>query len=275
MCVLAVGLILFSKTYYDNQNDKMVAEARDRHEISQLKEKNMRLEKLNELTDSLSKINFNAETKTVETEVFKKLNEGERATIVFLGDSTTEQNDHITKGDPGHVRIIQTELEKVYGKNIDIINAGHAGDSIKDMLERLETSVIIRRPDIVVVNSGLNDERAGISNEEFKKTFSEVIDTIKEKTNADIYLRTSNLTKNDNANHRLENDINPIIRELSQELKIGYIDLYQYYKNVADGEGINKYNDDSIHPNGLGQQLIADIVLYTLLPGEQSEQTTN
>src|SRR5690606_2309082 len=120
-------------------------------------------------------------------------------------------NDHITNGKPGHVGIIQKQLEDIYGKNVEIINAGHAGDTIKDMFKRLETSVIKHSPDVVVINSGLNDVRDGLSNEEFKKTYNKVIEAIKEKTDADIFVRTSNLTKDDISNQRLGFELNPII----------------------------------------------------------------
>src|SRR5690606_23935751 len=151
-----------------NKVDNVVVEAKENYKNSQLKEKKLREEKLNNLFDSLSRSDFDAETKSIDTNVFKKLNNGERVKIVFLGDSTTEQN-YQTNGKPVHVGIIQKKVEDIYGKNVEIVNAGHSGDSIEEMLKRTETSVTKHKPDVVIINSGINDVRVGMSNEEFKK----------------------------------------------------------------------------------------------------------
>ena len=69
-------------------------------------------------------------------------------TIVFLGDSLTE----------GKIGASYVErIQKALGPEIRIINAGINGDTSQHLLRRLQTDVIAHKPDIVVVQVGLND----------------------------------------------------------------------------------------------------------------------
>ncbi|PTN52996.1 SGNH/GDSL hydrolase family protein, partial [Stenotrophomonas panacihumi] len=123
-------------------------------------------------------------------------------------------------------------------------------------------------PDLVVINSGLNDVGRKISSEEFETKYKWTIEQIQQKTNAQILLRTSNkVMESDSVNKRLENDINPIVKKLSVENKTGFVDLYSYYSYHITNLGVafNSINNDNFHPNEKGQQIIADLLLYTLL----------
>lgn len=268
-CAICVIAIFVGNFFYESKLEKTTANAIERQKEEETKEKNDRVKQLNAL---LPKTNFtNIDIKPIKTDVFNNLNNGEKATIVFLGDSTTEQNFQ-TNGKPVHVGIIKQHLEKIYGSNIEIINAGHSGDSIKEMAKRLEASVISHDPDLVIINSGLNDVRLDLENSVFEETYKKVIEDIKKKTNAQIILRTSNVTESDETNERLEEDYNPIVKKLAEDNEIGYIDLYQYYKNVVENSDIDKYNNDVVHPNENGQKLISEIVLYSLIKSSNFEE---
>ncbi|GKU82969.1 GDSL-type esterase/lipase family protein [Niallia sp. NCCP-28] len=210
------------------------------------------------------------EIRNTKTDILDKLNSGEEVTIVFLGDSTTEQNKY-TNGKLGHVERIKKALSTVYGGKVNVINAGISGNTIIDMSKRLDNDVLSHKPDLVIINSGINDARKGVSMAEFKTTYENIIKRIKNETDANIILRTSNVTLGENTNYMLREKINPIVKSLSKEYDIGFIDLYSYYAKVVmnDPFGIDKYNYNRLHPNEIGQKIISDLILYSLLNPKQ------
>ncbi|MBI1331435.1 MAG: lipolytic protein G-D-S-L family [Armatimonadetes bacterium] len=68
--------------------------------------------------------------------------------IVFLGASITEAGGFITKID----RVL-----KESGRSIELINAGIGGNKSTQMRDRFQTDVLDRKPDLVTINTGLND----------------------------------------------------------------------------------------------------------------------
>lgn len=209
------------------------------------------------------------ESFNLEHGVFEKAVEGTRtAKIVFLGDSTTEQNEY-TNGNPGHVKLIEQELTEGFGPNVNVYNAGVSGNDLTDMDERLKGSVIKFNPDLVFINSSLNDVSNEVSVKEFKENYQTIIDRIKEETDAKIILRTSNFTMSPEINVQLEESYNDAIKEVAMENELGFIDLYSYYKDNAESHsgGINHFNFNHFHPNENGQKLIRDSVMFVLNEG--------
>ncbi|WP_157827661.1 SGNH/GDSL hydrolase family protein [Niallia nealsonii] len=220
--------------------------------------------------DNIIKNANDIEIRNTKTDIFDKLNRGEDVTIVFLGDSTTEQNKY-TNGKAGHVELINKALSHVYGDKVTVINAGVSGNTIIDMAKRLDSDVLRYKPDLVIINSGINDARKGVSMADFKTTYENIIKRIKNESDATIILRTSNVTLGEKINYMLREKINPIVKSISKEYDIGFIDLYSYYAKVIrnDPAGIDKYNYNRLHPNEIGQKVISDLILYSLLNPKQ------
>ncbi|AMR06356.1 SGNH/GDSL hydrolase family protein [Bacillus thuringiensis] len=272
--IIFLATITIGKSYYD---DKVKADVQKAHSSSQVEEKKHKEEvkgKVNaskkEISERISpEIRNELNLIPFKTKAIEKLDKGQKATIVFLGDSTTEQNFQ-TNGKPGHVSIINDFLKNTYGSDIvKVVNSGVSGNTIIDMSARIDKIISIN-PDIVVINSGLNDAGRKISNEDFETKYKWVIEQIQQKTNAQILLRTSNkVMESDSVNKRLETDINPIVKKLSDENKTGFVDLYSYYSYQITNLGVpfKSINNDNFHPNEKGQQIIADLLLYTLLGG--------
>lgn len=189
-----------------------------------------------------------------------KLENGQPATVVFLGDSTTEDNIH-TAGQDGHVVQLKSYLEGLYGSLVTVINSGVSGDTAHKMWSRLYKDVIVHKPDLVVICSGLNDVGTDVTPELFHKYYDsllkELFSSLGSQTN--VVLRTPNLTKIVNWN---DNKIPPIIektKELSIKYNIGFADLFG--QMISDGytaTTINGLMSDDIHPNVDGQTLIAN-----------------
>lgn len=80
-----------------------------------------------------------------------KLDRGEQATIVALGDSNTELTFH-TRGHLNWVYLLQEAMLEKYGPNkVVMIDVGHCGESAAGGLKRLDRDVLRFRPDLVIV----------------------------------------------------------------------------------------------------------------------------
>ena len=122
--------------------------------------------------------------------------------IVFLGDSVTEGcfelfqqgNGYDTVREPnsGYVAILEKRLRQAFpAAELEIINAGVAGNSASDGLARLEKDVLSRSPDVVVVCFGLN---SAVTPEEYAATMREIFQTLRSQSIPTIYMTPNMLS---------------------------------------------------------------------------------
>lgn len=71
--------------------------------------------------------------------------------IVAFGDSITA-GEGITAGADRWTDIIKNRF------NLELINSGVSGNTSTQGLERIEKDVLIHKPDIVLINFGMNDK---------------------------------------------------------------------------------------------------------------------
>lgn len=112
--------------------------------------------------------------------------------VVVLGDSITQEGEK--KG--GYVQYLQTAtaraIDDYYG--VRIFSRGHGGDQARDIVERLQRDALSKKPDLVIVNVGVNDVYhgfdpdhpagdgpAGVAPEEYRRMVQQIVDDITEK----------------------------------------------------------------------------------------------
>lgn len=189
-----------------------------------------------------------------------KLDSGVPATVVFLGDSTTEQNN-TTNGQPNHVGLLKSWLESKYGGLATIVNAGISGNSISQMLGRLNKDVLSKNPDLVIICSSINDAIGTnkISVAKYTEDYSRVIELILAENDCDIIIRTPNRVINPVSNTAIDPFVE-ISRTLASKYSVGLFDLYK--KMAEDVENgiismtVPTFFNDGIHPNENGQRYI-------------------
>lgn len=72
----------------------------------------------------------------------------------MLGDSITKAGD----GPGGFLSLMQRSFDNLYPEHqLEIINAGISGNKVTDMQARFQTDVLDKKPDLVVINVGIND----------------------------------------------------------------------------------------------------------------------
>ena len=73
--------------------------------------------------------------------------------VTFLGDSITEEGDR----PGGYVDIIRQQLKRSDTARWAVIGAGISGNKVPDLQARLESDVLSKKPDLVVIYIGIND----------------------------------------------------------------------------------------------------------------------
>jgi acyl-CoA thioesterase-1 len=191
-----------------------------------------------------------------------KLKNGENAKIVFLGDSTTEQNA-TTNGQPNSVGLLTTWLQSQYPSQLTVINSGISGNSIVQMKDRLSKDVLAHNPDLVVICSGINDAIGtnNITLEKYRADYNQVIRAIISYNNPDIIIRTPNVLINPASNTTMVPFIEAS-KAIAARYNLGLYDLYaQMAIDIENGTislTVPAFMQDGIHPNENGHLYIFD-----------------
>ncbi|WP_285107116.1 GDSL-type esterase/lipase family protein [Paenibacillus sp. UMB4589-SE434] len=170
--------------------------------------------------------------------------------IVCLGDS-------ITQGDVANVRRYTTWLGWI--TNNTVINSGINGNTIQQMLARIDTDVLAHNPGICIVFGGTNDINGG-------RTIQAMAADIKTITSKLLAVRInpvfcSLLPRNDNVT------LMPAIYRYNEWLQLYclqqgfiYIDIFTEFAN-SDGSPKDGYLiADKLHPSTVGMRVIADCI---------------
>lgn len=178
--------------------------------------------------------------------------------MVFLGDSITEQNE-TTAGELNHVGLIEKWLNEEYNELFNIVNSGVSGNSIVQMGERLQNDVLTYKPDLVVVSSGLNDAFGSlrVPVDEFKETYESIIQKLLEDGVKQIVLRTPNPTLNSVYNEQLQPYLTATA-ELANEYNLPYFDFYDVISkhNEENQASLEQMMTDTVHLNAEGQEFL-------------------
>ncbi|KNF08586.1 lysophospholipase L1 [Gottschalkia purinilytica] len=124
-------------------------------------------------------------------------------------------------------------------------------------------SLISKKPRNIYMLFGMNDIESGISTEQFKKGYRELVTLIKERLpNSNIYLQSmlpvdnKVLKKNSNYSRNRMDQFNNVIKELAQEENLNYINLLPVIENNIN----DFYEPDGIHPKSKFYKIWLDYV---------------
>ncbi|EOQ00970.1 GDSL-type esterase/lipase family protein [Bacillus cereus] len=208
--------------------------------------------------------------------LFAKLDNGETGTIIFLGDSTTENNSYSTVN---HVHRVRSMLEAKYGSKAVVLNKGIGGNKSTDGVARFFKDVVNLNPDAIVICFGINDSSVdpripiAVSKQANRDMIESALTYCGNKT--DILFRTMNMPRNF-ANPAIPyfEEYNEMVMSLCNEYGVAYADYYSYMKSLGfDQTTIMPYFADSIHPNDLGQELIFNFIKQFIVKSDK--QFTN
>jgi lysophospholipase L1-like esterase len=210
---------------------------------------------------------------------------GRNATLICLGDSITEAPD-------GYVTVMRNLIAAGYPeRNVRVVNAGISGNRAPDMLARLQQDVIAHRPQWVTINVGINDVwhafyrwdppreipdgsgENGVPLEIYEPTLAEMVDILRESTDAEIVLLTPTVLGEDvdnpdnRANARLEQYVAAMERVAgSRQTRIAPTHR-DFVQAIRAGRSVNpdfRLTTDGVHMNPVGNHVLALTVLATL-----------
>lgn len=194
--------------------------------------------------------------------------------IACVGDSITYGT--LVFGWPGQA--YPAELDKLLGDGYAVNNYGYAGrcafpDADRPYVkEELFNLSLEFQPDIVIIMLGTNDTktRNWKGEEAYKYEYGKLIDVYLSLESVEkMYIMAPppvwefcgkvwyNIEKD-----RVENELNRVARELAEEKGLGFIDLYEIFKNKRE------LFPDGVHPNAQGAEIIAETVYAEIIGGE-------
>ena len=217
----------------------------------------------------------------------------EKALLVQPGEKIAFMGDSITAGGArkgGFVTLAMEALNKE-GLNLTHIPAGKSGNRSKDMLARLDASVISKDPDWMVLSCGVNDvwhftlrlgkrNFEGVPLADYKANIREMLDKV-EAADIKVMIMTSTMIGEDpekETNKKLV-PYNEFLREIAKEKGLPLADLsedmHAALKQIPNEEGKarmfgepkyernikNKLTSDGCHMNKLGNIMMAKGVL--------------
>lgn len=200
----------------------------------------------------------------------------ENDTIVFLGDSITEQG--ALPG--GYVTLVSQDVAKAYpGRSIQVIGAGISGNKVPDCQKRLEKDVLQKNPTVVFVYIGINDvwhwdmaNLRGTTKEDFESGLHDLIGRIND-AGARVIMCTPTVigekTDGTNKQDAMLEEYAAISRKVAKETGAQMLDLrkacldYLKKNNTANlHKGV--LTVDGVHLNPAGNRFVADLMLDAL-----------
>ena len=205
--------------------------------------------------------------------------------IVIVGDSITEGG----KKPGGYVWLLERYLSALYpDRKIKIVNAGISGNKSTDMQARFQKDAIDQKPDLVMINVGVNDVShafidfpknqffpqgnllTGVPLPEYREKITQMVLAAKAAGIRVVLLSPTPIgeTLDGPENRRLQEYI-AAMREIALQNQCLFIDLngpcqevIRTYQKHA-GKTLNLLAADGVHPNPSGYRIIA----FTILRG--------
>ena len=197
--------------------------------------------------------------------------------VVFFGDSITEAGVQKT----GYITKLDSMIRQMrLPDSVELVGAGIGGNKVYDLYLRMETDVLEKNPDIVVIYVGINDvwHKAGAGTgtdaDKYEKFYRAIIKKLQDKKIKVILCTPSVIgEKTDNSNQQ-DGDLNHysnVIRNIAKDLLLPVCDLrtsfaaYLQANNPGNAEkGI--LTSDRVHLNEKGNAFVAGEMLKVLTP---------
>lgn len=216
------------------------------------------------------------------SKIVKSLNSDKGYRVVFLGDSTTSNEwvhpnwrevlEYVIKD---QVEKEVEEWQKVYW-DLRFFNYGLNGAGTADFLEYLQDEVLALKPNLVIFMGGDNDIVLDVPPAAHAENILQIRQLLSQAVDSFVFspqIKSLDLELNSKYEQYLValqsepfgNEIE--INMYAEFAKLNLKDLYTFRldKDEAEAWGKKTGNIDPIHPNMLGQCLIAQIMLRELL----------
>ncbi len=209
--------------------------------------------------------------------------------IVMFGDSTTAPRGKLKV----YAMRVETMLQSI-GSSLGVHNAGIGGNTTRDALKRLQTDVLRYKPRVVVMQFGINDSAVDVCRNpaataprvpltEYLANLRRMIAAAQEAKTKVILMTTNPLrwtsklrevygkppydpAAEDGFDSATLAGYNEALRKLAAELKVPLVDVRAAYPDFAAKHQttIEGMLLDGMHPNDLGQELVAELLVHAI-----------
>jgi isoamyl acetate esterase len=188
--------------------------------------------------------------------------------VVFFGDSITQAG----AGPGGYITKLDSMIKQKGITDYELVGAGISANKVYDLYLRMETDVLDKNPDIVVIYVGINDvwhkasSGTGTDADKFEKFYRAIIKKLTDKNIKVIVCTPSVIGERNDYSNQQDGDLNRysfIIRNIAKDLSLTVCDLrkdfvtYLQANNLTNAEkGI--LTTDRVHLNDAGNLFVAN-----------------
>ena len=189
--------------------------------------------------------------------------------VVFFGDSITQAG----VGPSGYITQLDSLIkQKGLGNDYELVGAGISANKVYDLYLRMETDVLDKNPDVVIIYIGINDvwhksgSGTGTDDDKFEKFYRAIIKKLTDKNIKVIVCTPSVIGERNDFSNQQDGDLNrysTIIRNMAKDLSLPVCDLrkdfvtYLQANNPTNAEkGI--LTTDRVHLNDAGNLFVAN-----------------
>ncbi|HET7374616.1 MAG TPA: arylesterase [Gemmatimonadaceae bacterium] len=161
--------------------------------------------------------------------------------------------------DSAYPMLIQRKIDSA-GLPFDVVNAGVSGETSSGLLDRLDW-LLRARFDVFVLESGANDGLRGIPTSTLQANLETALDRIKAKR-PDAHIALIQMEALPNLGPRYAAAFHAVYPTVAKAKGVTLLPFL--LENVAGRRGLNQ--GDGVHPNDVGEHIVADNVWRGLRP---------
>jgi lysophospholipase L1-like esterase len=217
--------------------------------------------------------------------------------IVAFGDSTTAPREGLKSP---YSQVLSDELPR-RGVPATIINAGVPGNNTTQALARLQTDVLAHKPDVVIIQFGINDGMidvwkdppatvSRVSKHDFEENLHEFVRQIR-AGGGKVLLMTPNPLRwvpflrelYGKPPYKLDDpagltfilaEYAQIVRDVARAEKVPLVDVYSAFEEYGKqpGHSVDELLPDGVHPNDAGHRIVAEMLMGKITADRTAER---
>ena len=196
--------------------------------------------------------------------------------VIFFGDSITQQG-----AEPGGYINRIDSMCRIENKSssYEFMGAGIGGNKVYDLYLRMDSDVLSKNPDIVVIYIGVNDVwhkvsyGTGTDPDKFEKFYNAIIKKLQQRNISVILCTPAVIGEKIDFTNQQDGDLNRysgIIRGLARQNNLPLVDLRQKFLDYnkqfnTENKEQGILTRDRVHLNAKGNQLVAEEMWKTIM----------
>lgn len=199
---------------------------------------------------------------------FSYIKRQEKKTVIFFGDSITQAA--VNPG--GYIDVMNKMLaDQNLASRYELIGAGIGGNKIYDLYLRMDSDVLKKNPEIVVIYVGVNDvwhkasSGTGTDQDKFVKFYNAVVQKLKAQKIKVILCTPAVIGERNDFSNQQDGDLNRysyLIRNIAKEQQLPLVDLRKTFleyssANNPENKESGILTTDRVHLNAKGNTLVA------------------